>query len=206
VIVCEPTGTVLLASALVASAAGDRATALTGFAAAWPEARASGPALTVRGAPDDNLALHRAIDEVGAGEVIVVDAGGSPRTGLCGDLLALAAQRRGAAGLVVNGCVRDLLGIGRLGFPVFHRGTSPVAAGKQVPGELRVPLALDGVAVQPGDLVVADVDGIVVVPAREADGVLADAEALIAKEEEFRRRIETGEATLDLLGLRRTFS
>lgn len=66
-IVCEPTGTVLLASALVASAAGDRATALTGFAAAWPEARASGPALTVRGAPDDNLALHRAIDEVGRG-------------------------------------------------------------------------------------------------------------------------------------------
>jgi 4-hydroxy-4-methyl-2-oxoglutarate aldolase len=192
----------LLESALVASAAGNRGAAVPGYAAAWPEAHALGRALTVRGARDDNLALHRAIDDVSPGEVIVLDAGGPGRTGLCGDILALAAQRRRAGGLVVNGCVRDLVGIARLGFPVFHRGTSPVAARKDVAGELRVPLELEGVPIQPGDLVVADVDGIFVVPAGDADAVLAEAEALAAREDEFRRRIEGGEATLDLLGLR----
>lgn len=191
-----------LSSALVASAAGSRARAILGLAAAWPRAVAHGPALTVRGAPGDNLALHRAIAEVSEGEVIVLDAEGSTDAALCGDLLALAAQVRGAAGLVVNGAVRDLAGIEELGFPVFSCGTSPLKPGKELPGELRVSLDIQGVPIEMGDLVVADADGIVVVSARDSDDVLAEAAALETREEDLRRRIEAGESTLDLMDLR----
>ena len=189
-----------LTSALVASAARGRAGIVTGFVPVWPEARAAGPALTVRGAPDDNLALHRALDAVGAGELIVLDAGDSRAAGLCGELLALSARRRGAAGLVVNGAIRDSVEIAALAFPVFHRGTSPVASRKEEPGELRVPIRLGGVPIEPGDLVVADVDGIAVVPGELVEAVLADVEALAAREEALRAGIEAGESTLDLLG------
>ena len=191
-----------LGSALVASAARDRATLVRGHAAAWPEAGATGRALTVRGAPDDNLALHRAIAEVAPGEVIVLDAGGPGRAGLCGDLLALAAQRRGAAGLVVNGAIRDITAIRRLGFPVFHRGTSPLSPGKHDAGELRVELEFGDARIEPGDFVAADADGIVVVSAADADAVVAAAERLADEEERLRARITAGESTLDLLGLR----
>ena len=98
--------------------------------------------------------------------------------------------------------MRDLVGIAQLRFPVFHRGTAPAAAAKSEPGELRVPLTLRGVRIEPGDLVVADVDGIVVAPRQEAKAVLADAEAVAAGEREVRARIEAGESTLDVLGLR----
>jgi 4-hydroxy-4-methyl-2-oxoglutarate aldolase len=192
----------LLSSALVASAGVERVMALAHFSAAWPEALAIGPALTVRGSVGDNLALHRAVDELAPGDIIVVAAGGPRGAGLCGDLLALAARRRGAAGIVVDGPVRDLVGIVQIGLPIFYRGTSPLGPRKDVPGELRVPIELDGVHIEPGDLVVADADGVVLVPARDAAEVRADAEALAAEEETLRARIEAGESTLDLLGLR----
>jgi 4-hydroxy-4-methyl-2-oxoglutarate aldolase len=191
-----------LSSALVASAGGDRVAVILGFDAAWPEASASGPALTVRGAPDDNLALHRAIDAVRPGELIVLDAGGPHGTAICGDLLARAARRRGAAGLVLDGPARDLAEIARLGFPVFHRGTSPATPRKEAPGELRVPVVIGDVGISPGDLVVADADGIVVVAAADADEVLARADELATREDDLRERIDAGESTLDLLGLR----
>ncbi len=191
-----------VSSALVASVVGDGTRLLRGFTPAWPEAVAVGPASTARAVPGDNLALHRAIDEVSRGEVIVLDAGASMDAALCGDLLALAAQRRGAAGLVVNGAVRDVVGIAALGFPVFHRGTCPLKPGKEIPGELRVSLEIDGVEVAPGDLLVADLDGIVVVAAEDAERVLAEAAALEAREEVLRNRIEEGASTLDLMGLR----
>jgi regulator of RNase E activity RraA len=191
-----------LSSALAASAGGNRVGVILGFEAAWPDASASGPALTVRGAPDDNLALHRAVDAVRPGELIVLDAVGRHGTAICGDIVARAAQRREAAGLVIDGPVRDLAEIARLGFPVFHRGTSPATPRKEVPGELRVPLVLGGVGISPGDLVVADADGIVVVAAADADEVLARADELATREDDLRERIDAGESTLDLLGLR----
>ncbi len=189
-------------SALVASAAGSRARVLGGFTPAWPAAVALGPALTARAVPRDNLALHRAIDEVTPGEMIVLDGGASLDAAFCGDLLALAAQRRGAVGLLVNGAVRDVLGIAAVGFPVFHRGTSPLKPGKEVPGELRVPLEIDGVRIESGDLVVADLDGVVVVAAGDVERVVADAATLEAEEDELRARIEEGASTLDLMNLR----
>ena len=187
-----------LTAALVAAAAERRARILTGFEPAWPGALAVGRALTVRAAPGDNLALHRAVDAVEPGEIVVVDAGGELAAAQCGDLIALAAQRRGAAGLVVNGPIRDRSAIAELAFPVFHRGTSTASPAKEEPGELRVPV----LGIEPGDLVVADADGVVAVPARDADAVLTAAEALAAREDELRARIRAGESTLDLLGLR----
>lgn len=185
--------------ALIASAGGDRVRFVGAFEASSPDAHAFGPALTVRGAPGDNLALHLAVDEVAPGELIVLDADGSTEAGLCGDLLALAAQTRGAAGLVVNGAIRDRAGIAELGFPVFHRGISPLNARKAEPGELRVPV----LGIEPGDFVAADADGVVVVAARHVDEVLSAAERLAAMEHEHRAHIRAGESTLDVLGLRR---
>ena len=199
--VCEPTRVIELTSALVASAGGDRVGVAVGLEPVSGSAVARGRAFTVRGAADDNLALHRAVAEARAGDLIVLAAGGSGGAGLCGELLALAAQRRGVAGIVVDGAIRDVVAIARLGFPVFHRGTSPATARKAVPGELRVPVAIAGVRVEYDDLVVADADGIAVVPARDAESVLADAAALLSAEERTRARIEAGESTLDILGL-----
>ena len=199
--VCEPTGVIELTSALVASAGGDRVGVVVGLHPVSRNAVARGRAFTVRGAVDNNLALHRAVAEARAGDLIVLAAGGSGGAGLCGELLALAAERRGVAGIVVVGAIRDVVAIARLGFPVFHRGTSPATARKAVPGELRVPVAIASVRVEDGDLVIADADGIAVVPARHVASVLADAEAFLAAEERTRARIEAGESTLEILGL-----
>jgi 4-hydroxy-4-methyl-2-oxoglutarate aldolase len=190
-----------LTSALVASAGRERVGVITGLMAAWPQAAAAGPALTVRGAPNDNLALHRALAEATAGEVIVLAAGEPYAAALCGELLALAARRRGIAGLVVDGAVRDLARLTDLRVRVFFAATSPAQAAKRVPGELRVPVAVRGVPIEPGDLVVADADGVAVVPGRQAELVRRDAEALAHDEERVRAGIEAGRSTLDLLGL-----
>jgi 4-hydroxy-4-methyl-2-oxoglutarate aldolase len=133
--------------------------------------------------------------------VIVLAAGEPYAAALCGELLALAARRRGIAGLVVDGAVRDLARLTDLRVRVFFAATSPAQAAKRVPGELRVPVAVRGVPIEPGDLVVADADGVAVVPGRQAELVRRDAEALAHDEERVRAGIEAGRSTLDLLGL-----
>ena len=187
-----------MSAALIATAAGARALLLAGYEPAWPGASASGPALTVRGAPGDNLALHRALDAVRPGEMIVIDAGGGTQTAICGELIALAARERGAAGIVVNGPVRDRVDLEQVGLPVFHRGTCPAAPRKDVPGELRVPV----LGIEPGDLVVADPDGVVAVAAAHVDEVLAAAAALDEQDASRRSRIAAGERPLDVFDLR----
>lgn len=191
------------ATALLASAGGDRVGVVLGLESAWPGASAIGPALTVRGAPGDNLALHQAIYEAEPGEVIVATVGGGQEIAHCGDVLALAARERGIAAIILDGCIRDRAALARLGLPVFHRGTSPRGPGKHDPGELRVPIELLGVTINPGDLVCADDDGIVVVPHAQAEDVIADAAALEAREQGFVAQIMDGASTLDLFSLPR---
>jgi 4-hydroxy-4-methyl-2-oxoglutarate aldolase len=193
--------TVELRPALLASAGGGRVAFVHGLEAAWPGACAVGPALTVRGAAGDNLALHRAIAEAAAGAVIVATVGEGVEIAHVGDLLARAAQVRGVAGIVLDGAVRDRAAIAGLRFSVFHRGTSPRGPAKAVPGELHVPIELRGVPVHDGDLVAADDDGVVVVPAALADELAAAARALAGREADVERRIDAGQTTLEIFGL-----
>jgi 4-hydroxy-4-methyl-2-oxoglutarate aldolase len=188
-------------SALLATAGGDRVAVILGLEPAWPDARAFGPALTVQGIPGDNLALHHALAVVRPGEVIVLAVGGETAIAHAGEIVAHAARERGAAGIVLDGAVRDRLQLEALGVPVFHRGTSPRAPSKASPGALRRRVTLGGAIVHPGDLVCADADGLVVVPAADADAVLAAADALEEREREIVAALSRGKTTVEILGL-----
>jgi RraA family protein len=129
-----------------------------------PRHRLSGPACTVKVFPGDNLMVHKALDIARPGDVVVVDAGGSTMNAVLGDLISTKARHRGIAGFVVDGLVRDLPEIQSLDFPVFARGTTPIGPLHRGPGEINFPICCGGVVVNPGDLVVADAAGIVIVP------------------------------------------
>lgn len=123
-----------------------------------------GPALTVKVFPGDNLMVHKSLDVLEPGDVVVVDAGGSTLNAVLGDLISTKAKHRGAAGFVVDGLVRDLPSIQELDFPVFARGTTPIGPLHRGPGEINFPICLGGVVVNPGDLIIGDSTGLVVVP------------------------------------------
>ncbi|NUR88110.1 MAG: dimethylmenaquinone methyltransferase [Nonomuraea sp.] len=168
---------------------------------AWPGARVVGPAFPVTAHLGDNLPLHRALDLVRPGEVLVVDAGGVPR-GCWGEVLAVAAQHRQVAGLVIDGGVRDVDRMAALGFPAFSRWVAVHRTTKHDLGRLGEPAVVGGVPVSRGDLVVADSDGVVVIPRAEVPAVRERAAARVAKEERFLAAIRRGESTLDLYGWR----
>ncbi|MFJ1596210.1 RraA family protein [Streptomyces sp. NPDC088261] len=148
----------------------------------WPSApRVAGPAFTVRCPPGDNLMLHAAIYRAEPGSVVVVQAGDVDYAVAGGNVCAIA-QRRGIAGFVVDGVVRDLAEVREMGFPVFARGVIPVPGAKAAIGSLDQPVRCGGVDVRPGDVVVADEEGIVVVPHARQERVLLDARAALAKE------------------------
>lgn len=139
-----------------------------------PDVCLAGPACTVKVFPGDNLMVHKSLDVAMAGDVVVVDAGSSASNAVLGDLISTKARHRGIAGFVVDGLVRDLPELRRLeGFPVFARGHTPMGPLHRGPGEINHPVCIGGVAVQPGDVIVGDGNGVVVVPARCAEDVLA---------------------------------
>lgn len=146
-----------------------------------PMPRIAGPACTVRCAPGDNLMLHAAIYRAAPDSVIVVEAGDVDYAVSGGNVCAVA-QRRGIAGLVVDGVIRDLAEVREARFPVFARGVIPIPGGKRELGVLNGPVCCGGVRVAPGDMVVADEEGIVVVPAARLDTVLEAARARAAKD------------------------
>ncbi|MBI4246303.1 MAG: RraA family protein [Candidatus Rokubacteria bacterium] len=143
--------------------------------------RLSGPAYPVRCAPGDNLMLHAAIHRAPAGAVIVVEAGDRDFA-LSGGNVCAWAQHRGIAGFVADGVIRDVAEVRERGFPVFARGIIPIPGGKSKPGVLNGPVTCGGVRVEPGDIVVADEEGIVVVPRDRAAEILRLAEARAAKD------------------------
>ena len=146
----------------------------------WPAMpRIAGPAFTVRTAKHDNLMLHAAIYRAEAGDVIVVEAGDEEMAVAGGNVCAVA-QRRGVAGFVIDGVIRDVAESRANGFPLFARGVSPIPGAKDGPGEINAPVVCGGVAVHPGDVIVADEEGIVVVPRARAAEVLKRAEAKAA--------------------------
>jgi 4-hydroxy-4-methyl-2-oxoglutarate aldolase len=147
-----------------------------------PVPRIAGPAFTVRCPPGDHLMLHAAIYQAAPGSVIVVESGDLAHA-LAGGNVCAVAQRNGIAGFVLDGVIRDIAEVREMNFPVFARGIIPVPGGKSAVLPLNVPIRCGGVPVQAGDLVVADEDGIVVVPAARQDEVLAGAAAKQAEEQ-----------------------
>jgi 4-hydroxy-4-methyl-2-oxoglutarate aldolase len=154
----------------------------SGIRPLWsPMPRVAGPAFTVRCAPGDNLMLHAAIHRADRGSVIVVQAGDVDYAVSGGNVCAVA-QRRGVAAFVVDGVIRDIAEVRDMGFPVFARGVMPVPGGKNVVEPLNEPVQCGGVTVAAGDVVVADEEGIVVVPVARREQVLGEAQAKAALE------------------------
>lgn len=166
-----------------------------------PSLRLAGPAYTVDCRPADNLMLHYAVQKARPGDVLVVDAKAFMEAGPWGDVLTVQAMQRGIAGLVINGCVRDASLIIELGFPVFCRGLSIKGTGKNQPGKVGVPVVIGDVLIHPGDVVVGDRDGIVVVPQAEVGSAIATSLAREAKEAQQRKAIQQGTSTIELLQL-----
>jgi 4-hydroxy-4-methyl-2-oxoglutarate aldolase len=186
--------------AAFASLGEGRVRVLLGFEPAWPAARVLGHAFTAQGAPGDNLALHHAVAQAAPGDVIVLAVGGERARAHCGGIIATAARTRGVAGVVLDGAVRDVTELEEIGLPVFHLGASPLKPTKDGPAELGVPVEIGGVRIEPGDLIAADADGIVVVPAAIADELLAAAAELEAREAEILSEIAAGRSTVDIYG------
>jgi len=166
-----------------------------------PTSRVAGRAVTIRLEPADNWFIHVGLLHAGPGDVLVVDAGGYVEAGPWGDVLTLAAQQRGLAALVIDGAVRDSQDIIAAGFPVFTRGVCIRKTTKVQRGDVDIPVTIGGQLVHPGDAILGDADGLVVVPAAELDQAIERGRERERKENEMRRRILEGATTLDLLGL-----
>ena len=164
----------------------------------FPEARMAGPAVTVRALPGDNLAAHLGLANAPAGSVLVIDARGYTNAGLFGEIMAMAAQKKGLAGVVIDGGCRDRLEIKELGFPVFSRAVNPGGTVKESVGEVNVSISCGGVAVSQGDVIVGDADGVVVVPQGMAEEVLKKAEAINVNEKAVMERIKNGETLMKI--------
>lgn len=153
-----------------------------------------GPACTVKVLPGDNLLVHAALDVAAPGDVIVVDSGGFGPAAVLGDLVATKARHRGVAGFVVDGLVRDLPGILALGdLPVYARGVTPIGPLHRGPGEIGYPVSIGGIVVQSGDVVVADLNGITIVPRDDAPEVLSRLRERAATEAEYVAAVARGE-------------
>jgi RraA family protein len=133
----------------------------------------AGPALTVKTRPGDNLMIHKALTLAQAGDVIVVDGGGDLTNALFGEIMMTTAVRIGVAGIVLNGAVRDSEEIGRGNFPLYAAGITHRGPYKDGPGEINVPIAIDGMVIHPGDLIVGDADGLLCIPFDDAEEILA---------------------------------
>jgi 4-hydroxy-4-methyl-2-oxoglutarate aldolase len=168
---------------------------------AWPGAAVAAPAYPVRCTPGDNLALHVAVTCAPPGSVLVADVGEVPDRGYWGEVLTTGALAKGLTGLVIDGGVRDVAGLERLSFPVFSRTVALPGATKSSPGAVGTTTVVAGVPVSPGDWVVADVDGVVVVPGADLEKVVAAGRARESAEQGYFSALRGGRSTVEILGL-----
>jgi len=151
-----------------------------------------GTAFTVKTRPGDNLLVHKAIDTAGPGDVIVIDAGGGTTNSIMGEIMARIAIKRGVEGFVIDGTIRDLEAIRELNYPIYAKGVTHRGPYKDGPGEINVPVQIGGTVIHPGDLIVADLDGIVVVQAEHAEALVPKVRATMEAEDATMSAIAAG--------------
>jgi 4-hydroxy-4-methyl-2-oxoglutarate aldolase len=190
-------------SAVVASGSPELVEVIVGLRPVRPGTKLWGPAFTVKGRAGDNLALHRALAGAERGDVLVAELVGDIQRGHWGELMSIAAEVSGLAGLIIDGSIRDSEAVAARGFPTFHRGTHPLPAAKEFSGQLQVPVVIQGVEVRPGDGVCADDDGIVVVPRRHLRVAVASAASVSTREQAIASDLAAGQSTMRALGLDR---
>ena len=158
------------------------------------EHKLCGPACTVKVFPGDNLMVHKSLDIAEPGDVIVVDAGGSTMNAVLGDLVSSKARHRGVAGFVVDGLIRDLPAIREFGdFPVFARGVTPIGPLHRGPGEINHPICCGGIVIHPGDIIMGDLNGVVVIPLAISESLLASLRQKSASEAEYTAAVARGD-------------
>ncbi|WP_256831910.1 RraA family protein [Paenibacillus sp. Pae15] len=156
------------------------------------EGQLVGAAVTVKTRPGDNLMVHKAIDLAQPGDVIVVDAGGDVTNAIVGEIMMRIAQKKGIAGFVIDGSIRDTEAFKNDVFPVYARGVTHRGPYKDGPGEINVPVSVGGMIVHPGDIMVGDADGLAVVPLEQAEEILELVKKQQVKEEAILKSIEDG--------------
>jgi RraA family protein len=181
-------------AAILADVAGRRGTVNGRIRALTPTMKFAGPAFTIEVRAGDNLMIHAAMAMAKPGDVLVIDGKGDLTAALMGTIMMLGCKVTGLAGVVIDGAVRDTLELAELGFPVFAAGTNPNGPTKFVPGRINWPISVGGIACNPGDLVVGDADGVVIVEREKAESLLPLARKKVDDEAKRMEQIRRKEA------------